>query len=183
VLNRFLDLVASQIGDIKPTSTLEFGCGEGYFYRHLVERGVSLGNYVGIDLRDGAIEEARSINPGADFRCVDLFHWPPENHSYDLVIAAEVFEHLPEPKPYLQRLTELCAGRLLLTVPNEPWFRLSNLARGRDISRFGNHPEHVNHWNARSFARFVGDLANVELVRTAFPFVVLVAKAERAQTF
>jgi len=174
-----LDAVAAEIAKIQPTTTLEFGCGEGYFFRHLSERGAPFGHFVGIDLRDDAIAHANAETSGANFRCVDLFEWPPTDRFFDLVIAAEVLEHLPDPAPYLERLVQLSADRLLLTVPHEPWFMLSNLLRVRDILRFGDHPEHVNHWTPKSFSCFVSRFASVERVVTRFPFVILVARARQ----
>jgi SAM-dependent methyltransferase len=180
VLSRFFDTVSVEIDAICPETTLEFGCGEGYFIAQLLERGLSLGRYVGIDLRFDAIDQASSLLPAADFRQVDLFDWPPQGQTFDLVIAAEVLEHLPEPEHYMERLIAVAERYLLLTVPHEPWFRLANLARGRDVSRFGNHPEHVNHWNPDSFKKFVSRFATVRKVITSFPFVILVAEPPAA---
>ena len=141
-----------------------------------MERGVALGGYVGVDLRAEAIAEARARHPQLAFEAADIFSFPPDGRRYDLVLASQVLEHLPAPGPVLSRLAALCGGKLLLTVPHEPWFRLMNLARGRDIVRLGNHPEHVNHWDPQSFAAFVSAYAEVERCWTSFPFILLEAR-------
>ena len=99
---------------------------------------------------------------------------------YDLVVASQVLEHLPTPEIFVTKLLTLLkpGGRLLLTVPWEPFFMLSNLARGRDVLRLGNHPEHINLWGPRKFKKFVGSYARVEHFESVFPFLVLVAIPE-----
>jgi len=174
-LGRFHDALAAEIASLSPKSILDFGCGEGFLVERLRERGVAMPGYVGVDLRSEAVQLARERNPDMEFRTVDIFEWPRREVRFDLVIASEVLEHLYEPERYLERLVQVSSRALLLTVPHEPWFRLLNLMRGRDILRLGNHPEHVQHWNPESFTRFVRGYASVVAVRSAFPFVILTA--------
>lgn len=175
-LGAFHDGLAEAIKALAPASLLDFGCGEAFLLDRLLERGVALDGYVGVDLRADALAEARARHPALRFEDADLFTFPGDGRRFDLVLASQVLEHLPDPDRFLARLCALSSGRLLFTVPHEPWFRLMNLARGRDIVRFGNHPEHVNHWDPDSFAAFVEPRAVVERVWTAFPFVLLQAR-------
>jgi 2-polyprenyl-3-methyl-5-hydroxy-6-metoxy-1,4-benzoquinol methylase len=174
-LGRFLDHMAAELRELAPRTVLEFGCGEGLLLQALEERGVHLSNYTGIDLRADAIDDARALHPRHRFEHADLFEWPGIPGGYDLVVASQVLEHLPEPAPALERLAALAGGRLLLSVPDEPWFRLLNLLRGRDLARLGNHPEHVNLWSASAFRAFVEGLVQPERTRVVFPFTVVVA--------
>jgi 2-polyprenyl-3-methyl-5-hydroxy-6-metoxy-1,4-benzoquinol methylase len=175
-LGAFHDQLAEAIGACAPRSILDFGCGEGFLLERLTERSVALDGYLGVDLRAPAIAEARARHPSLAFREADIFSYPPDGRRFDLVLASQVLEHLPSPERFLARLAALSSGRLLLTVPHEPWFRLANLARGRDIARLGNHPEHVNHWDPERFAAFVEPYARVERCWTSFPFVLLLAR-------
>ncbi len=145
----------------------------------LATRGVELNGYEGIDLRADAIAEARSRWPGKRFATADLFDAAFDDKRYDVVMALEVLEHLYEPAEALRRLVSLTNGTLVLTVPHEPWFQLVNLARGRDLMRLGNHPEHVQHWNPASFAEFVSDQAEVTGIRRSFPFIIATAQPRR----
>lgn len=178
-LGRFLDHMAEQLRELAPRTVLEFGCGEGLLLQALEERGVQLADYTGIDLRADAIAAARALHPGHRFEHADLFEWHGIPGGYDLVVASQVLEHLPEPGPALERLAALAGDRLLLTVPHEPWFRLLNLLRGRDLARLGNHPEHVNLWSASSFRTFVEDHAEHVRSRAIFPFTVVVARPRK----
>ena len=130
VLNRFFDAVAKEIRAIQPNKVLDFGTGEGYFLEQLKKRDLTFKSLVGIDLREDALNEARLRNPSYEFIKVDLFDWNIEHKSFDLVITSEVLEHLNDPARFLEQLSLLSRGHLLLTVPLEPWFRLMNLLQG-----------------------------------------------------
>jgi trans-aconitate methyltransferase len=176
VLGRFLDAVAGEIKSLPRGRTLDFGCGEGFSLRELSRRGVQFSQLTGIDLREDALEEARNMLPKHHFVQADLLVYDPPEGPFDLVIASQILEHLPNPEIFLQKLVRLTRGPLLLTVPLEPWFRLVNLARGRDIRRFGNHPEHINHWGGRGFRNLVETCATIAKMYTVFPFIIVIAE-------
>lgn len=178
-LGRFYDAVAAELTAIAPRSVLDFGCGEGYILDMMAERGVDLAAYEGLDLRPDALSEARSRWPSTRFTEANLFDAAYDNKSYHTVMALEVLEHLFEPEKVLRRLVDMAEEHLVLTVPNEPWFQLMNLVRGRDLIRLGNHPEHINHWNKKTFAEFVEPYAEVISVQTRFPFVILTARPRK----
>jgi 2-polyprenyl-3-methyl-5-hydroxy-6-metoxy-1,4-benzoquinol methylase len=177
VLGRFLDTLARELKPFENARALDFGCGEAFFWGQMENRGVEMTRLTGIDLREDALEEARRSFPQHQFLRQDLLTWSPEQR-FDLVVASQVLEHLPDPAVFLCRLLDLTSpnGTLLLTVPREPFFMLSNLARGRDIKRFGNHPEHINLWGMRGFRKFVASHAQVQTVRAVFPFTIILAK-------
>jgi SAM-dependent methyltransferase len=174
-LNRFFDAVAARVKDMAKTRVLEFGCGEGFFLQQLQVRGIFFDDLLGIDLRAGAVAEAQKRFPGYRFSQDDLFSLDPQKHRFDLVIASEVIEHLLEPEKFLDHLGRLCRGSMLVTVPWEPWFRLANLLRGRDISRLGNHPEHVGHYNKKKLAGMLSRSMQVVSLDSAFPFLIATA--------
>jgi 2-polyprenyl-3-methyl-5-hydroxy-6-metoxy-1,4-benzoquinol methylase len=157
--------------------SLDFGCGEAFFWTEMDRRGVSMRNLTGIDLRKDALEAAGKNFPQHTFLYQDLLTWDIDQ-KYDLVIASQVLEHLPGPDKFLARLCELTTrqGYILLTVPWEPFFMLANLARGRDVKRLGNHPEHINHWGKRGFTKFVAGRAKVVRTLAIFPFILVLAK-------
>ena len=158
---------------------LDFGCGEGYILDMMAEREVAVPSYEGLDLRADALTEARRRWPNTSFTEANLFDPAYDQKRYHTVMALEVLEHLFEPEKVLRRLVSMADEYVLLTVPNEPWFQLMNLVRGRDLIRLGNHPEHINHWNKATFAAFVEPYAEIVDVTTRFPFVILVAKPRK----
>jgi SAM-dependent methyltransferase len=179
-LNRFFDAVTDEIQKMNPQKVLEFGCGEGLFLKELKNRGLFFDSLVGLDLREDALEFARALHPDYKFIAADLFTCDLAKKSFDLVIAAQVLEHLPNPKDVLHQLVRHSNKNMLLTVPWEPWFRLMNLLRGRDIIRLGNHPEHINHWGVRQFTGFVSQALHITKIRTVFPFIIVSARVRAA---
>lgn len=177
-LNRFFDSIATEIKRIEPKRILDFGSGEGFFIDELMKRNVVIHQYLGIDTRQNALREAKSKYPQFSFVKTDLFHCALKTH-FDLIIASQVLEHLSRPEEYLRSLCALSNGALLLTVPDEPWFRILNLLRGRDIKNRGNHPDHINLWSYRRFCEFVGEFATIERSYRSFPFSIVVGKPVR----
>jgi len=176
-LNRFLDTVFFEIDTLNPNTILDFGCGEGFFLKAMQDRGLSGKKILGVDNRKDAIERAITLIPDYDFRHLDLFQTKPDDFQFDLVIGIEVLEHLNQPETFLKHLTALSSKYVLFTVPFEPWFRIINLLRGRDIFRLGNHPEHFNHWSPASFKNFLEPYIKIEKLYVKFPWIVSVGLA------
>lgn len=178
-LERFHNALASMIANENPTNLLDFGCGEGFVVDALHARGVGLAGYEGVDIRVQAVAAAQSRWPGKPFICSDIFDRAYDDRRFDTVMAIEVLEHLIDPALVLERLLALTRYSLILSVPHEPWFQLANLIRGRDFIRLGNHPEHVQHWNPKTFAEFVSRYADVVRIERHFPFILLSARPFR----
>ena len=189
VMRRFHGAIWRWLDQLRPRRVLDFGCGEGYFWEALAGFG-PLPEVVGLDLRADAIAAAQARLPQLTFVCEDVFRFGDagsdvprstalgdtltmEPGAFDLVIASQVLEHLYRPDLYLRRLCEFAPRHVLLTVPHEPFFRLANLLRGRDVLRWGNHPEHVQHWSRRGFARFVSEFIEIEKIDACFPFLMV----------
>jgi hypothetical protein len=73
-------------------------------------------------------------------------------------------------------LSRVAARALLLSVPNEPSWRISHLLAGRDIRRLGDTAGHINHWSTRSFANLVSEYGRLETVERVFPWTLAVAR-------
>ncbi len=166
----FFETVARMVGESRPERVLDAGCGEG----ETIERLGSLLPHpvTGVDLNPDSVRFAASRLPEDRFDTADLLALPFDDDSFDLVLCLEVLEHIPDPRPALAELSRVSSSELILSVPHEPWFRLGSLARGKYVSGFGNHPEHVNHWNPRSFREFLSVSVEPVEVTTSLPWVV-----------
>lgn len=173
-LNRFLDTVYYEISKLDPKTILDFGCGEGFFLKAMKDRGLSGAKILGVDIRKESLKRAKTLLPEYDFKQSDLFQITPDEFQFDLVMAIEVLEHLSEPEKFLKCLTLLSSKHVLFTVPFEPWFRIMNLIRGRDVFLWGNHPEHINHWSLNSFRRFLAPYINIKSLYVRFPWIISV---------
>jgi hypothetical protein len=76
--------------------------------------------------------------------------------------------------PILDSLTN---GWVLLSVPWEPVFRGLNLLRGKNITRLGNDPDHVNHWGRLGFGKFVSTRFDIVTSPEVFPWTMLLARS------
>jgi 2-polyprenyl-3-methyl-5-hydroxy-6-metoxy-1,4-benzoquinol methylase len=133
-------------------------------------------DFTGIDQSREAIAEARErLGPSVDLRVGDAAELG-DNEIYDLVIMIEVLEHIMRPDRILAVLKSLTRRHVLVSVPDEPWFRLMNLLRLKNVARFGNDPEHVNHWGHRQFERFISEQFSVLETKRAFPWTLVLAE-------
>jgi SAM-dependent methyltransferase len=168
-LERVLDRVAADAAD-RHERALEVGCGEGVIAQTLTRRWRRV---AALDLPDAGLRAQWRTRPGPAYLHADAQRLPFADRRFDVVVAAEVLEHLPDPERGLAEMARVSSGDLVLSVPREPIFRGCNLLAGRYVRDLGNTPGHLNHWSTRSFVRFVGTVARVRLVATPFPWTVV----------
>jgi 2-polyprenyl-3-methyl-5-hydroxy-6-metoxy-1,4-benzoquinol methylase len=150
-------------------NVLDVGCGEGFLLNYLPK----LDSYTGIDFSAEAIQLAQSskfkILRQADspqvkiskqiqsikFQKESVYDLPFHNNEFDLVTCLEVLEHLENYEKALAEIKRVTKKYVILSVPHEPWFQLSNFLRGKYLSTLGNHPEHINKWNPRQFKKLI----------------------------
>jgi len=110
--------------------------------------------------------------------CGDLTNLPVKLQKFDLLLCLEVLEHLPKPVKILEQISQEYVGHCIFSVPNEPVYRLTRMILFRqDVRRFGNHPDHVNHWSSGSFQRLAAKYFRVERVVRPYPWTVVLCRA------
>jgi SAM-dependent methyltransferase len=154
----------------QPAHALEVGCGEGVIADRLSRR---FGEVVALDLPDAGLRADWRTYPGPRFLHASAHQLPFPNDRFEVVVAAEVLEHLPDPTQGLAEMARVGRRHLILSVPREPIFRGCNLAAGRYVRDLGNTPGHLNHWSRRGFVRFVAQVAEVRAVASPFPWTVV----------
>jgi ubiquinone/menaquinone biosynthesis C-methylase UbiE len=146
---------------------LEVGCGEGVIAARLHDR---WGEVAALDLPDAGLRADWRGVDGPRFLHANALELPFADDRFDVVVAAEVLEHLPDPDRGLQEMARVGRRHLVLSVPREPVFRGCNLVAGRYVRDLGNTPGHLNHWSRRGFVRFVSQVAEVQEVTSPFPW-------------
>lgn len=154
LVERFLRRVAALAREGGPAAVLDAGCGEGVVAERL-RAALPGAELTGIDLRAEAIAAARRRVPDARFAVGDACAPAFGDGAFDLVVCTEVLEHLDDPRRALRELLRVSRGRVLVTVPHEPLFRLGNLARGRHARRLGSTPGHRWAWSRAGFLALV----------------------------
>ena len=176
LIKRFVTAVHElfESGDA-PKSVLEIGVGEGFLSGFLSERYPEV-KFTGVDLNQADLDLLAQKFPRIERHCANIYDLSALPGGYDLVICAEVLEHVDEPQRALEQIVRLGPKRVILTVPHEPWFMLSNLAMGKNITRLGNDVEHVNHFTVGSFRRLLLPKFELSRVTTSYPWILAAGK-------
>lgn len=175
LLERFHRTAATLFTESNASNILDAGCGEGIALQHVLRMstpGSASPTIVGLDGSIGALQIARQLHTQQSFTAGNLLNLPFPEQSFDLVISMEVLEHLEHPQAGLRELCRVSRHWLLLSVPNEPFFRGANFLRAKNIRALGNDPGHLNHWSTRAFLQFVSTECQVYTWRTSFPWTL-----------
>jgi SAM-dependent methyltransferase len=166
---RILRLAVSQPRGI----LVDVGVGEGLALRRIIPQGCYA---VGVEYRSDKLRVARQNIESLVAVVADAGMVPMRDAAADVATCIEVLEHLVMPEPAVEELARITSGACLVSVPWEPWFRLGNLGRGKNLKRIGNDIEHVQQFTPRRLERLlVQYFDSVEIV-PVFPWLVGVAR-------
>jgi len=174
LVGRFLAEIGRLVGEHASGRALEVGCGEGLVMAYLRMRHPRL-QVDGVEPDIGALRQARERNPDGLFLQGDAGALGISSGTYDLVLCLEVLEHLADPGSALAEIRRITRRACILSVPHEPFFRLGNLLRGKNLGRLGNPPDHVQHWTKRGFEAFCQEHVRLERTVLAFPWIIVAA--------
>ncbi len=173
MMDGFFGALDASLPATPPTAVLEVGVGEGEVAERLRARWPEV-PIAGIDLPDHELA-AHWIGKAHSGAFADICRLPFPDDAFDLVLAIEVLEHVPDPVGALAELDRVCRRDLVLSVPRERIWCAANLARGKYVKELGNTPGHVNHWSKRGFQELVGTTFTVRQVRSPFPWTMVAA--------
>lgn len=114
--------VRSEIEPLLPAaidSVLEIGCGAGATMRWLRDRS-PVRHAAGVELFPAAAEQAREVFDVVATGPVDSIDLRQFGRAFDLVLALDVLEHLPQPDDTLRRLATVMrpGGLVVASLPN-----------------------------------------------------------------
>jgi SAM-dependent methyltransferase len=138
------------------TSVLEVGCGDG-----LIINSVTAPDTMGVDISRAGLSSVQ----GPSLLC-SLEELPFEDGRYDLVIASEVLEHLPE-EIYQRSLSEIARvarAHILLSVPHREYLK-ANITRCPSCGREYHRNLHERSYRPRDLVHLFGGFEMVSLNR------------------
>lgn len=181
VVRRLMTGFHAQLDDLfakaAAESILDVGCGEGVLTCEWADR-LGEGRIVGIDLDDDKLraEWDKRRRPNLEYRAEEATALTFADDEFDMATAIEVLEHVPDPEATVAEMARVAKRWLLVSVPREPVWRMTNMARGAYWRHLGNTPGHVNHWSKRSFVELLSRHGTIEEIRSPFPWTMLLVR-------
>lgn len=175
LLARWMTTLQGVLGDTSGT-VVDIGIGEGFALERMFPAGTPA---IGLEYRHDKALVAAAKLPAVSVVRGDAGVLPFPDRAADLVTSIEVLEHLPGYEQAVAEMARICGGRLVVSVPWEPWFRLGNLGRGKNVKRWGNDPEHVNFFSPGKLRAALGTHFEQVRVIKAFPWIIAEASRPR----
>lgn len=173
-LSRFFATLSRMLEQTTAETVFDAGCGEAYVLNHYLEPRFK--KIYGADLDFECIQYVKTSYPHLPVFCSNLQQIPLPDNAVDLALCLEVLEHVGEPQLALKELHRVTRKYVILSVPNEPFWRIGNMARGAYWRDWGNTPEHINHWSVWGFKRLVSQYFKVIDVMTPVTWTFILAE-------
>jgi len=175
LVNRYKSTLQNLVKHLPGTNGFEIGSGEGYIVDYINEVRPDL-QLMGSDISLDLIRKTAADHLDSGWLITLGEALPFSNRSFDIVFACEVLEHVYQPEEVLKEIQRITDGYLVISVPQEPIWRILNMLRFKYVRDFGNTPGHVNHWSVNGITQLIGKYFQVEQVKVAFPWSFVVAK-------
>ena len=154
----------------------EIGVGEGRSTKRLSSL---VDNLTGSEFLKKLIPIAKSNNPEIEIFQESVYELNYPSGSVDLVFLLEVLEHLDYPLLALEEIKRISNNYLILGVPNEPLWRILNVARLKYLRDLGNTPGHLNNWSKTQLVQLVEkNYGEVIAVESPIPWTIVLAKKQ-----
>lgn len=147
-----LSRLVSEAARLLPMRVLDLGCGDGVVMER-ARNAIPDAEIAGLDW--SAVSLGRVRRRGFTAVLADAAQTPLKPGGFDLVIAAEVLEHVTDPGAVLREARRMLrpGGRVLITVPMADWHKtlVGLYAPGR-VKLLD--PSHRREWAVREFGAF-----------------------------
>lgn len=166
--DNFINNILSEIDSLQISSILDVGCGTGFMTKRLKAHS---SNCIACDINISRLKLAREYTLSTiPLVAADITHLPFKKSTFDLLVVAEVLEHVPDTHAMLRELVDVSRRYVLITVPNEPIFRTANFFRGKNLTRFGNPEDHIHHFNMKSLKELLYEYFSEVVLKTNSTF-------------
>jgi ubiquinone/menaquinone biosynthesis C-methylase UbiE len=153
-----LKLMLSIIAKLNPKKILEIGCADGHVMEAL-KRTLTRNpepEFFGLDISEVSLQRSRDKGFGNAVKSL-AENLPFAKNSFDLVIASQVLEHIPDLEGAIDQAFSVLrpGGHCMITVPLADWFKLyKGLIRHVPV-KFLDQETHIREWALSPFQGFV----------------------------
>lgn len=162
--------------DIK---TLEVGCGCGEsslrIHKHL-RKSSNKFHFEASEYDKRFVSIIDQLDYPFEVNQENIYEMNRKDSSFNLIFLLEVLEHLENPEKAIEELFRVTDKYVIISVPNEPIWRIANMARLKYLKSFGNTPGHINHYNLNSLTKLVEPYGKVINSYKPFPWLIILVE-------
>lgn len=142
---------------VHPLNILDIGCGSGYL-GHLIKKLDSNVVINGFDISEHAIAQANSYDK-VYYLDLDNEDIPEEEASFDMIVCAEVLEHIYDVDHCLAEIRRLLksGGKAILTTPNFGYWKYRIKCLLGKMPKILRDPRHIHTFNHKFLSKLCRD--------------------------
>lgn len=114
IRERELRIVTSVTRQLKPSLTLDVGCGSGWLTTFLAEAGLEV---VGIDVSKELVKIGKESSIRSEFLVCDAHRLPFKDKTFDFIVGMGVLHHLHHSS--IAEISRVCRSDVLFMEPNK----------------------------------------------------------------
>ena len=174
--NGFFRSVEKMLNDLpRDARILEVGCGPGVSTRRILD--VLQGQYLEASefeqrLVDLHLQKGFPVTLSQE----SVYSMHRADNEFNCVLLLEVLEHLQEVETALTEIFRVARQTVIISVPNEPLWRIMNFLRGKYWRDWGNTPGHINHFSTQGLVDLVSKFGKVVSVQNPIPWTIVRAE-------
>jgi ubiquinone/menaquinone biosynthesis C-methylase UbiE len=156
-------------------SIIEIGCGAGESTKKILKMVCNV-KYEATEYDLRYIDALNNKNLPFKISQENVYGLNKEENSYDCVIMLEVLEHLENYELALKEIFRVSRKYVIISVPNEPIWRILNILRFKYVKQFGNTPGHINHWGSSELRQLITKYGLIVKMAMPLPWLIIIAK-------
>lgn len=177
LINNFYNRLGLEIiSCLDSSKVLEVGCGAGESSRRIYEILKERAGFEASEYDWRYVTKLKELSLPYQVSVENVYELNRKDGEFDSVIMLEVLEHLGDYRKALKELFRVAKENVIISVPNEPLWRILNMARLKYIPALGNTPGHINHWSPSELSELIGEFGTVYKVLTPLPWTIIWAK-------
>ena len=180
--DNFFRGVENAISSLSPSaSILEVGCGPGESTRKILSM-LEGQHFEASEFEQDLVNLHLENNFPIKSQQESVYELQRKDDEFDCILLLEVLEHLEDYEKALEEIFRVARNSVIVSVPNEPLWRVMNFLRGKYWGDWGNTPGHINHWSTSEFTKLIANHGQIVKVFKPVPWTIILAKVSSNNT-